>query len=769
MSPQRRNTITREDTFVILGIAALAGIGAVLAGCEPTGATVPDFVLCFASAAFITWVGAAAPWWALLAAGGAATVAASFGPLWVLALAWVAASSAMWIGANKANRPMLRAGLVGVVVQVLFRLELDGFFFLSGLVALAVIGLIVVTGVARRPRFVRRRITYGAVGLVVLIGLAGAGMAAGAVGARTDASKGYQLLLDGLEDLDRGDTVAAVQTLRAAADSLRAAHDGLDGLLTQPARFVPVIAQNRGAATDIMSRAATAADAAAETLALVDFEQLTIVDGRVDIAALALLEAPLAELQSTVSELADVLHDADSPWLLPPLRERLQRAQHRADQVTHQATALSAVAQQGPAMLGADTPHRYLLAFTNSAEARATAGLMGNWSELTITGGKLEITASGRTKDLEAGITRPEPVRIDMPAEYFARYGQFGAGEPDTTVRRKFWGNATMSPDMPRVGSVFAQLYEVATGRRVDGVIVLDPAGIAALLNITGPVTIDDLGITLSSDNAVQFLQLDQYEADEAAREDVLAKVTEVAIDAVLNSQLPSPPDMIAALSAPALEGHISVWAADADEQAMLALVGIEGALPVLDEVLPQSDGLAVVTNNGNGNKIDSFLQRDVTYRATYDAETGLVESTLEVTLTNKAPSTGLTDYVIGNKVGLPFGSNRTLLSVYSPLNLLSLTVNGEVVNAGGSGRELGWNVFTPIVDIPAGDAVTFVFTFADTIEPGPYSLVYRPQGLPLPDRLTIEIDGGNGAPVSFEGEIARRSVFDATGVRAWR
>ena len=769
MGTTRRNEITRDDSLGILGVAALAGIAAMFAGCEPTGAAVPDAVLCFGAAAFITWVGAASPWWALLAAAGAASMAASFGSLPVLGLAWASMAAAIWIGANKANQPVLRAGIAAVTVQVAFRLELDRFFFFSGTVALAIIGLLVITGILRRPRFVRRRILFAGLGVSVLAVLAGVGMGVGGVAARTDASSGYQLLLDGLEDLDGGDTVGAAESLRSAAISLKAAHKNLDAVYTQPARLVPVIAQNRRAATDVIGRAAEAAEAAAATLDLVDLQQLTIINGRVDVDGLALLAVPLGELQATVTELADVLRDADSPWLVAPLHARLDRAQRRADQVSQQATALSAVAQQGPAMLGADRPRRYLLAFTNSAEARATAGLMGNWSELTISNGQLSITASGRTNDLENGISGPEPVNIDMPAEYFARYGKYGAGEPSTTVRRKFWGNATMTPDMPRVGSAFGQLYETATGRSVDGVIVLDPAGIAALLNVTGSVTVDALGITLSADNAEQFLLLDQYETAESEREDVLEFVTAAAVDAVLTSELPSPPDMIAALSQPALEGHISVWAAEPAEQSMLAIVGIEAALPVFDEERPETDGLAVVTNNANANKIDSFLQRTVSYSASYSPTNGFVQSTLEVTLTNNAPPSGLTDYVIGNKTGLPKGSNRTLLSVYSPLTLVSVTMDGSGIPTEGE-RELGWNVYTRSADIPPGGSVTFVFTFDGLVEAGPYALAYRPQGLPNPDELTIDIENSDGDNlVSFTGTVGRRTLFDADGMRAWR
>ena len=124
---------------------------------------------------------------------------------------------------------------------------------------------------------------------------------------------------------------------------------------------------------------------------------------------------------------------------------------------------------------------------------------------------------------------------------------------------------------------------------------------------------------------------------------------------------------------------------------------------------------------------------------------------------------------MIGNKVGLPSGWNRTLLSVYSPLTLVSGTLDGTGTPTEGE-RELGWNVYTLSADIPPGESVTFVFTFDGTVQSGRYSLAYRPQGLPLADQLTIDVeDAGGAALVSFSGSVGRRSVFAATGVRAWR
>jgi hypothetical protein len=59
---------------------------------------------------------------------------------------------------------------------------------------------------------------------------------------------------------------------------------------------------------------------------------------------------------------------------------------------------------------------------------------------------------------------------------------------------------------MPSVGSVMAQMYEAVTDRALDGVFVIDPAGVAGLLDITGPVELPDIGQRIDSGNAQQFL-----------------------------------------------------------------------------------------------------------------------------------------------------------------------------------------------------------------------------------------------------------------------
>jgi hypothetical protein len=768
VAPNRRNRITRTDSVVITVIAAISGAIAVTAGCEPTGNTVPDVLLTVGLATLVTWLAASSPWWALLSAAAVVALAAVPGSFAVLAVAWVAMVASVVIGLWRLNQPGLRAGIGAVIVQVVLRLDWDPFFLAPAIVGGVAMILVGVSGWRRRRGDVRARVMWGAVAVVAIAGLATLAFALNALRFRSDATDGYHAMLRALEQLESGEMEEAAGALAESSSQLGAAGDGMGGWLSQPARAVPVVAQNRDITVDLMNRAADAADSASDALATVDLDRLQIVDGRIDVEALRDLEPALAELERTVLDLQDVLDEAQSPYLVGPLESRIDRAHERADQVAVQAVASHAASQVGPALLGADGPRRYLIAFTNPAESRGQSGLMGNWTEVTITDGAIEITDSGRTAELERGIDDTPPFELDMPEEYLTHYGSYGAGGGGEPVDRKYWGNAFISPDLPSVGSVLAQMYETTRDRELDGVIVMDPTAIAGLLNVTGPIDVPGTDIRLTGENAVEFLTRGQYEYAENEREDFLEAVTEATVEQVLSSTLPPPQTLGAALGPAATEGHLSAWAFRPEEQRLLELVGMEDAMPRLDD-LPQRDALAVTSNNSSGNKIDSFLEREITYRPTVDEDLGIVVADLEVVLTNTAPSVGYPDYVIGNIVDLPTGTNRNFVELWSALDFDSVEVDGEPVPYALYG-ELGYQIQTVLVDIPPGESVTIRASLAGEISPGDYELIYRPQPLPNPDHVVIDARrNGDGQIFGVDGEVLRRTLFTADSSDAWR
>jgi hypothetical protein len=765
MALSRRNELTRFDARLVGAVALASAVVASFADTSPTGDPVVDAILVGVVAAVVTWLAATAPWWAL-GVGAGATLVVSLGgsSLVVVAAAALATAAAGWIGWTRDNLPVVRALTGALTAQAALRLAWDPFLASSLLVGASALVLISVTGLLRRHRYVRRRVYWGVGATVAIAVVAVGGMAVGGVRARGATQEGYDAMLASLDAMQSGDLSAAAASLTTAQEQLRDADAALSGALTQGARLVPGVAQNRDAVTDLVSSAADAAGRAATALSFVDLDQLAVSEGRVDLDAVADLESPLRELEIAVVALRDSVRDADSPWLVAPLADRLESIGRRADQVAHQATATAATAAVAPQLLGADGPRRYLIAFVNTAEARGQGGLMGNWSELTADDGVMRITASGRSADLQSESLRS--LQLDVSDEYIARYGDYGATRAaGNSVLPKYWSNVTMPADMPTAAAPMAQMYEQATGRAIDGVFVVDPDGLAAIVDLVGTIEVESLDRELNGAELREFLLLDQYEIDEAEREDVLESLTTTAIEALLSGDLP--PQVIAeTLSDAALNGHITGWAGDPEVQSLFELVGMDGALPRL---APGMDGLAVVSNNAGGNKIDNFVERRIDYRPVVDQRTGEVTASLTITLTNDAPERGYSDYVLGNLAGAPRGTNRMLVEVYSPLDTVGATFDGRALDTLTS-PELGYSVFRRLIDIPAGETGVLQIELAGNIGPGAYALAYRPQSLPNDDELTVDATTTAGATIfEFSGSLERRSVLDADGVQAWR
>jgi hypothetical protein len=764
MTKVRRNRITREEDRYILGIGLASGVVAALSSASPTGATWIDAAVTLLFAFLVTWSAASAPWWALLVGAGFAMAGAAEGPLIVLAVAMGAAGAAGWIGSERANQPLVRAGIGAAIVNVAVRLEWNPFFLASAIVALIATGIVVVMGVRRRRKYVRKRIYWGGAVLGVLAVLAVGGTGFAAIQASDTARDGYLGMLDGLEFVQDGNVSDASETLRIAAENLDAAGNDLGGIFTQPARLVPGIAQNRNAGADILQRAADAAASAADTLAVVNLDQLTVSGGVIDVFAFEALEAPLADLSSTINELDAALNDARSPWLVSPFATRLDDAIRRAGQASDQTTATAAAARIAPDMLGANGPRRYFLAFVNTAEARGMNGLMGNWSEVTVDNGRISVTANGRTADLQDDSLLG--LGLDASDEYLARYGAYGASVAGGVIP-KFWSNVTIPPDMPSVGNSIEQMYEHVTDRDIDGVFVIDPAGIASLLQITGPVVLEEIDRRVDASNAQEFLTLGQYEFAENEREDLLTEVTDATIDNVLNGELPPPQRMAPILAPSVLNGHISGWASNPDEQELFELVGMDAAMPVV--TTPGVDAIAVSNNNSSGNKIESFLQRTISYRPVMNESTGEASATLRVELTNNAPQSGFEDYVIGNIIDEPIGTNRMIVDIYTRMGVQAVRLNDQPV-ATILQPELGYWVTTVQLDVASGDTAVIEMELEGDLGAAPYQLVYRPQALPNLDQLSFEAETTRGDTIfTFDGELERRSVINTLGIDAWR
>jgi hypothetical protein len=743
--------------WLILAVSVAAGLVATIGGPEPTGAPLVDLVLVAAAVGGITWFGAAALRWdaALVALIAGITSFSIVGA----AVGVLAAVVGYVLPVIPGRRGIVNAALIGIAMNIAARSHLGWFLGASTLIAIGLAAYLGVVAFRRRTPQSRRGVAVA--GVIVAAVAFGGAVGLGIFGylAADELRAGNAETRAGLAALGDGDVAAAQSSFDTAADSFDAADARLSNPLAAAARFVPGLAQHHRVATELSSEAADAARFLSAELDGVDLDDLTVTNGRIDIAQVRSLQAPLLAIQQRIESLQTRVAAIDSPWLIAPVDDRIDAlAIDLAEQRQRSDDALT-VALAAPGMLGGDGPRTYYIGFTTPAEARGSGGFMGNWAEMTITDGQIEMTRFGRADDLNlAGdptvrrFTRGADAGLD---EWIAGYGPFNLSSgPDGTTGREPWKNINMSPDIATTGRAIADLYPQSGGGQLDGVFIMDVYTLARFLEFTGPIPLPDGApagaasgtgpSTLTADTAAKFLLNDQYDLTKVdARADVLETFSRSVIDTLLAGTLPAPTRLLDTLGPMVDQGRFTGWMSRADDQAVLEQIGMSGTLPTPGA----GDGVAVVFNNAVGNKIDYFLGASASYSVTADARTGTTSARLEVTMTNGAPVDGEPGYVIGNPIGLPVGTNRTRISVFTRLPVKQVLVDGQPAES-EPGAEADYFVTSVFVLMPAGATAELSFELDGPMDVADgYELVTRtpPTVAPTPfdiDATWIDADG---------------------------
>jgi hypothetical protein len=779
----------RVNDRTAVPLAVVAGLIAVTSGASPTGTAWSDLVLVVGSVALVTWAGASTPWWTGAALAGLAAAIAGDVALTVIGLA--AFVSGLGIGLARRDVPLARAAVVGVALNVLIRSNLEGFLGLSAVIGVVAGAIVLVIGVTRRRSRVQHVVWVG-LAVFVLIGVVGVASATVAgLMVRSDLTAGNRQARTAIDQLGDGDYVAAARGFDDAAASFASADATLGAPWARPAQLVPGLAQNLTTTRDLTSAVAGVSADLGTALGAVDPEQLRLVNGRIDVDAVRLVQQPFRDVQQSIADLDQAIDDADSPWLVSPLVARLDDLDEEiADNQQRLDNAVLAV-ELAPQLLGADGERRYFIAFTTPAEARGLGGFMGNWAELTVADGRFSISDSGRTSDLNnAGV---EGRAVSGPTDWVEQWGGFGfTNGPGGGAGAVPWSNVTISPHFPSTAQVIAELYPQSGGGELDGVFAMDPFVLQALLGLTGPVSIPGATGQLSQANVVDFLLVEQYLIDdEEARVDLLEEVSRATIVKVLGGDLPSPATVARELGPLAAQGRLAGWVRDPVEQQLFERVHLAAALPDRSgdaspdggpaaagvagpttdpTAMPATDGYAVVINNSGANKLDTYLARDVVYEIEVDPATGAAEGTLTVTFTNSAPADRLPDSVAGNYTGDDRGTNRALVTVYTALPVTEATVSARAGSEPVTltpGIEAGWNTATTLVAIPPGQPVTLTIRVQGTLDlASPYSLAVRPHPLVQPEVHRIAVRTRDGRElVAYEGPMTTTRRFGgATG-----
>lgn len=709
----------------VIGVAAVAA-AVVGSDAAPTGIEVVDAAQRAALVGLLVLAGARSRRWSLLVGAGITAAFAvgvpRLGALVALGLILV------MVALDRRSRVVdaLVGGLVGLGALAL---SIGGPFGLETVAAVAATVPILYSAYTYTSRRVQRRWRRGvlaACGFVVVstvLAAVGAGLAVG------DVSEGVDATREGVDLSGTGDGAAAAAAFVAAEDRFSAAEATVAAWWASPARVVPVVGPNVAVLQDSVRLGTDLSAAAASVAGEVDFDSVQRLDGGVDLATLASFEVPVQRAAEVADDAVEVLAGMDSPWISAPLADRVGELSEEVTTLQAQTELARLGVRDGPAMLGAGTPRRYLVLLGNPAELRDLGGHLGNWAELVATDGRLELVDVGGPLELSVPLDQaPQWVREELPLS-------LSVLKP--TEFPQNWGG---DPDMTVVARLASDLYEQRTGRPVDGVVYADTAAFAGFLEITGPVPVEGLPepYEITAANAEQFLTRDQFvrfERETVANESVIAMIEEV-FTRLTNSQLPGP-QALGGIFAPLVEvGSISLATSHDADQPLVERLGLDGSVPTAGD----GDLLAVLQRNAGPNKVDSFLSRYTDVDIQWNPATGDVRSVVTVVLRNDAPAAGFNRLVLGNDAGAPFGANVSDVAVLTPFMLETVRVDGSIVSAQPLLEEDYWRHTVRVV-VPPGGRRQVSFELLGQVAAGDrYDLTFLGQPIMGDNTLDIEM-----------------------------
>lgn len=586
----------------------------------------------------------------------------------------------------------------------------------TGIAALSVLaGLTLVTAgapvyeesVVGFPKRLRRAALCAAVLLLLLAGPAMIALAR----AFPSGTAGADATRDGLEALAAGDTVRASERFSAADEDLRRAHELLGGRLPSLGLLLPGLRVNLATGRALVDAGRIVSAAGSELSAVIEASQVTLSPTSDPIGAMSRLAPALTASVTAIDGSAATIAGFDRPYLLPSLRARVSDLRSDLAEASARASMAADGARLLPAMLGNSGPRRYFLAVQDSSEMRGAGGVVHTWGEVVAENGRLRLTRFGDIEELNGA---NQARYLGGPKEFLDQYRQFDV--PNT------WQNVTVSPDFTVTGTAISTLYPQSGGEELDGVIAVDLRGLAALADLTGPVTVDGWPSPVGGAALVDLVLGDaqqRFPVEEDYRAFV-RRVSRSTVDALSTAELGTLARVADVLGDAVRGGHLVLFAKQDAEQRLFERMGVAGKVPEV-----AGDSLLVVNQNLTARHTDSSLQRHIRYDVRLDPghHPARLSGDVDVSLRNAPPN-------------MAAGENRTYLSVYSPF---ALSRPAESVR---SGVELGRLVHSSIVGVPPDQARTVSLDLDGEIELGPdnwYHLDLLHQASLSPDAVHVE------------------------------
>ncbi len=267
-------------------------------------------------------------------------------------------------------------------------------------------------------------------------------------------------------------------------------------------------------------------------------------------------------------------------------------------------------------LLGLDKPVNILLLFENNAESRPGGGFIGSVGYLRVDKGKI----------------KPEPVRSVYYYDYKFKEVNYVEPAPDAKGEPMLYTlrDSGQSLDWPANAKRAKTIFSRESGLEVDIVVAITPEILKQLISDTGPIVLEDYGLTVTADNITQTLQLEvESGQDKVERKDPKTVLSSVANELIKRLSEKSVNDLTkigSSLRDQAKQRQILVYGSNYDLAESLSRLGYDGSL-----VAFESDYFLLTENNYSVDKSNAFITRQLDRKLAIDPDGSV---TVDVKLT---------------------------------------------------------------------------------------------------------------------------------------